>query len=111
MRKSILAITLAGTAALGACANNPRVAEGAATGALGGAAIGAAAGALTGGSILTGAVIGAAVGGLAGAVWADRNNDGVVDGYVYNRQYYNGAPAGYTGTTVVTPAPAPMPAP
>ena len=185
MRKSILAITLAGTAALGACANNPRVAEGAAigaaggavvgavapgvgviegaavgaaigglagavwadtnndgyvdgymyngqyyagtptgydpnthsvlasaaTGALGGAAIGAAAGALTGGSILTGAVIGAAVGGLAGAVWADRNNDGVVDGYVYNGQYYNGAPAGYTGTTVVTPAPAPMPAP
>src|SRR5436309_1078517 len=93
MRKSILAITLAGTAALGACANNPRVAEGAAIGAAGGA------------------VIGAAVGGLAGAVWADRNNDGVVDGYVYNGQYYTGAPAGYTGTTVVTPAPAPMPAP
>jgi hypothetical protein len=38
-------------------------------------------------------VIGAAVGGIAGAVWADRNNDGVVDGYVYNGQYYAGAPA------------------
>ena len=37
-------------------------------------------------------MIGAAVGGLAGAVWADRNNDGVVDGYVYNGQYYAGAP-------------------
>ena len=33
-------------------------------------------------------MIGAAVGGLAGAIWADRNNDGVVDGYVYNGQYY-----------------------
>jgi len=53
-------------------------------------------------------VIGAAVGGLAGAVWADRNNDGVVDGYVYNGQYYNGAPAATT-TTVVEPAPAPAP--
>ena len=37
-------------------------------------------------------MIGAAVGGLAGAVWADRNNDGGVDGYVYNGQYYAGAP-------------------
>jgi hypothetical protein len=182
MRKSILAMTLASTAALGACASNPRVAEGAAigglggaavgamvpgvsviegaavgaaigglagavwadtnndgyvdgyayngqyyagtptgydpathsvlasaaTGALGGAAIGAAAGAiLPGVGILQGAVIGAAVGGLAGAIWADRNNDGVVDGYVYNGQYYNGAPAGYTAA----PAPEPMPAP
>ena len=59
------------------------------TGALGGAALGAAAGAVIPGvSILQGAVIGAAVGGLAGAIWADRNNDGVVDGYVYNGQYY-----------------------
>src|SRR5438309_11608214 len=65
------------------------------TGALGGAALGAAAGAvLPGVSVLQGAVIGAAVGGLAGAVWADRNNDGVVDGYVYNGQYYPGGPAG-----------------
>ena len=46
-------------------------------------------------------MIGAAVGGLAGAVWADRNNDGVVDGYVYNGQYYAGAPSG------AAPAPAP----
>lgn len=187
MRKSILAMTLASTAALGACATNSRVAQdaaiggvggaavgavvpgvgviegaavgaaigglagavwsdpnntgyvtgytyngqyyagtptgydpathsvlaSAATGALGGAAIGAAAGAvLPGVGILQGAVIGAAVGGLAGAVWADRNNDGVVDGYVYNGQYYTGAPAGYTGTTTTTTvAPAPAPAP
>ena len=47
-------------------------------------------------------MIGAAVGGLAGAIWADRNNDGVVDGYVYNGQYYAGQPTG------AAPAPAPM---
>ena len=57
-------------------------------------ALGAAAGAVIGGiSPLEGAVIGAAVGGLAGAIWADRDNDGRVDGYVQNGQYYNGAPA------------------
>ena len=72
-----------------------------ATGALGGAALGAAAGALIPGvSMLEGAVIGAAVGGLAGAVWADQNNDGRADGYVYNGQYYPGAP----NTTTTTPA-------
>ncbi len=186
MRSSILALSLAGTAMLGACAQNPRVAQdaaigavggaavgavvpgvsviegaavgaaigglagatwadpnnsgyvsgynyngqyypgtpsgydprsrsvlgGAAGGALGGAALGAAAGAVIPGiSVLQGAVIGAAVGGLAGAVWADRNNDGVVDGYVYNGQYYNGAPAGYGAAQAPAPAPAPMPAP
>ena len=167
-----LALALASTVALSACANNPRVAEGAAvgaaggavvgavapgistiegaavgaaigglagavwadtnndgyvqngqyypgtppgydptthavvTGALGGAALGAAAGAvLPGLSIPTGAVIGAAVGGLAGAIWADRNNDGVVDGYVYNGQYYPGAPS------TAAPPPPPMAAP
>src|SRR6478609_6216004 len=107
MRKSILAVTLASTAALGACASNPRVAQDAAIGGIGGAALGAAAGAVIPGvSVLQGAVIGAAVGGLAGAVWADRNNDGVVDGYVYNGQYYAGAPS------ATAPAPAPMaPAP
>ena len=45
-------------------------------------------------------MIGAAVGGLAGAIWADRNNDGQVDGYVYNGQYYAGAPS------AAAPAPA-----
>ena len=49
-----------------------------------------------------GLVIGAAVGGLGGAIWADRNNDGMVDGYVYNGQYYTGGPA-------AAPAPAPAP--
>ena len=104
MRKSILAMTLASTAALGACATNSRVAQDAAIGAAGGAAVGAV---VPGVSVIEGA----AVGGLAGAVWADRNNDGVVDGYVYNGQYYAGAPAGYTGTAVPAPMPAPAPAP
>ena len=65
-----------------------------ATGAVGGAALGAVAGAVIPGvSLLEGAVIGAAVGGLAGAIWADRDNDGRVDGYVQNGQYYAGAPS------------------
>src|SRR5689334_6208864 len=59
-----------------------------ATGALGGAVLGGVAGALIPGvSTIEGAVIGAAVGGLAGAIWTDRNNDGRVDGYMYNGQY------------------------
>ena len=37
MRKSILALTLASTMTLGACANNPRIAQDAAIGAVGGA--------------------------------------------------------------------------
>ncbi len=32
------------------------------------------------------------MGGLAGAVWADANNDGCVDGYVREGQYYSGSP-------------------
>ena len=81
MRKSILALTLASTAALGACASNPRVAQDAAIGGLGGAAVGAV---VPGVSVIEGAAVGAAIGGLAGAVWADNNNDGYVVGYVYN---------------------------
>jgi hypothetical protein len=69
----------------------------------GGAALGATAGAtIPDASMLEGAVVGAPVGGLNGAVWADRDNDGRVDGYVYNGQYYEGAP-----TVAVTPAPMP----
>lgn len=64
-----------------------------ATGAGVGAAAGAGAGALIGGlGVLEGAAIGAAVGGIAGAVWADANNDGCVDGYVREGQYYAGSP-------------------
>lgn len=75
-----------------------------ATGALGGAALGAAAGAIVPGvGGLEGAIVGAAVGGLHGAVWADRDNDGQVDGYVYNGQYYVGAPT----IPMITPSPAP----
>jgi uncharacterized membrane protein len=98
-----LALALASTVALSACANNPRVAEGAAVGAAGGAAIGAIA---PGISTIEGAAVGAAIGGLAGAVWADNNNDGYVDGYVQNGQYYPGTPQGYDPTThaVVTGA-------
>jgi uncharacterized membrane protein len=66
------------------------------TGALGGAAIGgvggAGVGAVATGDPLLGAVIGAVVGGVAGAVWADANQDGCVDGYMREGQYYQGAP-------------------
>jgi hypothetical protein len=82
---------------LGACAStygNDTLA-GAGTGAAIGAAGGAGVAALAGGDLLTGALIGGAVGGVAGAVWADRDRDGRVDGYVREGQYYEGAPAGY----------------
>ncbi len=65
----------------------------AATGAAIGGATGAGVGALANGvSVLEGAVVGAAVGGIAGAIWADSNNDGCVDGYYREGQYYSGAP-------------------
>lgn len=75
-----------------------------ATGAGIGAGVGAVAGAVIPGlGLLEGAVIGAAVGGLAGAVWADRDNDGRVDGYVHNGEYYQGAPATTTTPTYTAP--------
>jgi uncharacterized membrane protein len=99
MRKSMMAILLAGTISLGACATDSQqagnVAQGAAVGAAGGAAIGAV---VPGVNVIEGAAIGAAVGGLAGAVWADNNNDGYADGYVQNGQYYAGTPQGYDPT-------------
>jgi phage tail tape-measure protein len=66
-------------------------------GAVGGAAVGGAAGAGVGALVggvnpLEGALVGALVGGVAGAFWADQNNDGCVDGYVREGQYYYGAP-------------------
>src|SRR5437868_15198538 len=95
MQKSILALALAGSVTLSACASNPRVAQDAAIGGLGGAAVGAV---VPGVSVIEGAAVGAAIGGLAGAVWSDNNNDGYVDGYVYNGQYYAGTPQGYDPT-------------
>src|SRR3954447_5161821 len=95
MRNSIIAVTMASTLALSACASNPRVAEDAAIGGVGGAAVGAG---VPGVSVIEGAAVGAAIGGLAGAVWTDQNNDGYVDGYVYNGQYYAGTPQGYDPT-------------
>ena len=76
--------------------NNPRVAQDAAIGGLGGAAVGAV---VPGVSVIEGAAVGAAIGGLAGAMWTDNNNDGYVDGYVYNGQYYAGQPPGYNPKT------------
>jgi len=73
----------------------PSMLGSAATGAGVGAAAGAGVGALAGG-LLEGAVVGALVGGVAGAVWADANNDGCVDGYTQNGQYYEGAPPAYS---------------
>ena len=98
MRKSILALTLASTVSLAACASNPQTAD-VATGAAYGAGAGVVAGAVIPGvSMIEGAAVGAAIGGLAGAVWADNNNDGYVDGYVHNGQYYAGTPQGYDPT-------------
>ena len=96
----MIAVLLAGSMSLGACASvdDARYAD-VGTGAAIGAAGGAAVGALTGGvGIVEGAVVGAAIGGLAGAVWSDSNNDGTVDGYTYNGQYYTGTPQGYDNT-------------
>ena len=107
MNKAVITLLAAASLPLAACASTPTdqslasVGTGAAIGAAGGAGVAA----LTGGSLLTGAAIGAAVGGLAGAVWADRNNDGAADGYVYNGQYYPGEPS-YANTSA-TPASCP----
>ena len=100
MNKAVITLLAAASLPLSACTTTPTdhtlasVGTGAAIGAAGGAGVAA----LTGGGLLTGAAIGAAVGGLAGAVWADPNNDGVADGYVYNGQYYAGEPTGYANT-------------
>jgi hypothetical protein len=98
MQKSIMAIALASSVALAGCASNPRsgdIAEGAAYGAGAGVVAGAV---IPGVSLIEGAAVGAAIGGLAGAVWSDSNNDGYVDGYVQNGQYYAGTPQGYDPT-------------
>ncbi|MEO7602806.1 MAG: glycine zipper domain-containing protein [Sphingomicrobium sp.] len=96
MRKIIIALTAASALSLGACANNPNVARNAAIGAAGGLAVGAV---VPGVSLIEGAAVGAAIGGLSGAIWSDSNNDGYVDGYVQNGQYYAGSPQGYDPTT------------
>lgn len=98
MKPSILLLCAAAAMPLGACTStyNDSTLASAGTGAAIGAAGGAGVAALAGGDLLTGAVIGAAVGGIAGAVWADSNNDGRVDGYMREGQYYEGAPAGYS---------------
>jgi hypothetical protein len=80
----------------------PSTLGGAAVGAGAGGALGAGVGAVVGGvSPLQGAIAGAVVGGLAGAYWADRNNDGCVDGYVREGRYYEGQPM---NTNSYTPA-------
>jgi hypothetical protein len=85
--------------ALSACATDSRTQGDIAQGAAGGAALGAVAGAVVPGvSVIEGAAVGAAIGGVAGYVWADQNNDGYVDGYVSNGQYYAGTPQGYDPT-------------
>jgi hypothetical protein len=101
MKKTALALALASTMSLSACATRSsddqlsRAATGAAIGGVGGAALGAV---IPGVSTIAGAAIGAGIGGLAGAVWADQNNDGQADGYVQNGQYYTGQPQGYDPT-------------
>ncbi len=101
MRKTFMAVMMAGSISLGACstteADEIRL-RGAGTGAVVGGALGAGAGALAGDAI-AGAAIGAGIGGLAGAVWADANRDGRADGYTRNGRYYPGMPAGYDPST------------
>src|SRR4029078_13047031 len=92
MQKSILALALAGTVTRSACATNPRIAQDAAIGGVGGAAVGAV---VPGVSVIEGAAVRAAIGRRAGASLVDTNNDGYVDGYTYNGQYYAGTPTGY----------------
>ena len=103
MQKTILAVVLASSVSLAACATNSRqagdMAQGAAIGAAGGAAVGAV---VPGVNVIEGAAVGAAIGGLAGAIWADRDNDGLVDGYVQNGQYYAGAPSSTTPAPTYT---------
>lgn len=99
MKKTLMAVVLASSVSLGACATNDPMAGDIAQGAAYGGAAGVAAGAVVPGlSVIEGAAVGAAIGGLSGAVWADRNNDGYVDGYVANGQYYAGQPQGYDPT-------------
>ena len=99
MKKSIIAVLMAGSMSLGACTTTGQQDDtlaGAGAGAGIGAVAGAGVGAVVGGlSPIAGAAIGAAVGGIAGAIWADRDNDGYADGYVREGQYYEGRPAGY----------------
>ena len=99
MRSSYIALALATSLSLSACATNRPMAGDVAEGAAYGAGAGVVAGALIPGvSIIEGAAVGAGIGGLAGAGWADNNNDGYVDGYVHNGQYYTGQPQGYDPT-------------
>jgi phage tail tape-measure protein len=119
MKPIAMALLAATSLSLGACATGPResaaydapppsgyqqvsatrcpstlgsAATGAAVGAAGGAGVGAVVGGI---NPLEGAIVGAVVGGLAGAIWADSNNDGCVDGYMSNGQYYEGSPDSY----------------
>ena len=101
MNKALMAVLMAGSMSLGACAttaDDEARLEGAGTGAAIGGVLGAGVGALAG-DPLAGAAIGAGIGGLGGAVWADSNRDGRADGYMRNGQYYAGAPAGYDPNT------------
>lgn len=104
--KKAFVLLAAAALPLGACTsyNNDSTLASAGTGAAIGAAGGAGVAAIAGGDLLTGAAIGAAVGGLAGAVWSDRDRDGRADGYVYQGQYYEGAPTGYQNASTTTTA-------
>ena len=104
MKRAVISLMAAAALPLAACTTSGEsdTLASAGTCAAIGAAGGAGVAAVAGGDLLTGAAIGAAVGGLAGAVWADRNNDGRADGYVYNGQYYEGSPATYQNASAST---------
>ena len=45
--------------------------------------------------VIEGVVAGTPIVGLPGAIWADRDNDGHVDGFIRNGEYFPGTPPGY----------------
>lgn len=55
-------------------------------------------------AVVEGVPVEAPIAGLPGAVWSDANNDGLVDGYVFNGQYYPGVPPGGYGQSTGTVA-------
>ena len=71
--------------------------------------VGAAVGMMNpGGSVLDSAIAGAVVTSMPGAIWADRDGNGRVDGYMYNGQYYAGAPGANSYAPPTVPPPPPV---
>lgn len=88
MKPTVLILLATATLPLAACASTS-------DNSLASADTTSAAGVTNAGYAPADATIGAPVNGIPGAVWADRDSDSRVDGYVLNGQYYAGVPSGY----------------